>query len=188
MDENAAEGAAVVTLTATHPFSDTLAYSVGGEAEEVTAFNEDFELNTTTGAITVKTGATIDHESKEEYTISLIATDSDNDRAAVVLTISVNDLDEDGAVSLSLPTPVVDTALTATLADPDDGVAGEVWEWSRASTANGTFTTIAGETTSSYTPVSGDVGMFLKARVTYEDVHGDSKSAEKVSDNAVVTN
>ena len=188
VDENAAAETAVVTLTATHPFSETITYSVGGEAEEISAFNEDFDLDTGTGAISVKAGGTIDFENRAKYTIHLIVTDSDDDRAAVVVTISVNNLDEVGSVGLSPATPVVATALTATLTDPDEGVTDEVWQWSRAASANGTFTPISGETTPTYTPVAGDVGMFLKAEVTYTDGHGSEKTAEKVSDNAVVSN
>ena len=66
-------------------------------------------------------------------------------------------------------TPQVDVVLTATLTDPDGSVSAEMWSWSKAATAGGTFTTIGGATDASYTPAAADVGMFLKAAVTYTD-------------------
>ena len=51
--------------------------------------------------------------------------------------------------------------------------------------ADGTYTPISGATAASYTPVSGDVGNYLKATASYTDSTG-SDSAEQVSDNAVV--
>ena len=55
------------------------------------------------------------------------------------------------------------------------------WQWSSAATAGGTFTDIASATSASYTPVTGDVGNFLKAKASYEDPQGSGKTAEAVS-------
>ena len=82
--------------------------------------------------------------------------------------------------------PQVGTAVTATLTDPDGGVTGTTWKWSSASTTDGTYADISRATSASYTPVSGDVGDYLKATASYTDSHGSGKSAEQVSDNAVV--
>ena len=81
----------------------------------------------------------------------------------------------------------MEVALTATLTDPDGGVTGTTWRWSSASTADGTYTDITGAMSASYTPVAGDVGDYLKAKASYTDNHGADKSAEQVSDNAVVS-
>ena len=94
--------------------------------------------------------------------------------------------DQAGAVSLSTTQPQVDAAVTATLTDPDGGVTGTMWQWSSASTADGTYTAITEATSASYTPESGDVGNYLKATASYTDGQGSGKSAEQVSDNAVI--
>ena len=78
-------------------------------------------------------------------------------------------LDLPGSVTLSpVGAPEVGTEITATLTDPDGGVAGETWQWQRS--ADGvTWTAIDGASTASYTPVESDVGMMLRANVSYSD-------------------
>ena len=185
VDENATSGT-VGTVTATDPDNETVTYSVGGT--DVTAFNEDFSLNASTGAITVKSDASIDFETGPSYAIAITATDTASVTATVNVTINVTNIDEAGTVSLSEATPAVGRGFTATLADPDGSVSGESWTWSSASTAAGTFTPISGANAATYTPVTGDLGKYLKATVSYTDGQGSGKSAEKVSTNAAVAN
>ena len=99
--------------------------------------------------------------------------------------VSLRSTHDDGTVSLSATQPQVDVALTATLTDPDGGVTGTTWQWSSSDSATGTFAPITGATAASYTPLSGDVGNYLKATASYTDTDGPNKSAEQVSDNAV---
>ena len=80
-------------------------------------------------------------------------------------------------MTLNPDRPLVGTALTASLTDPDGGVTGETWRWSRSDAADGTFTGIGGATRASYTPVEADDGMYLKITVTYTDGHGPNKTA-----------
>ena len=185
VNENATSGT-VGTVTATDPDGDTLAYSVGGA--DAAAFNGDFSLSSATGGITVKSGATIDYEAKPSYSVTITATDPSLGTDTIGVTVNVNNVDEAGTVTLSGATPAVGRPFTATLADPDGGVTSESWRWSRANTATGTFTNISGADSASYTPVSGDVGKFLKATVNYTDSFGSGKSASKTSSNSVVTN
>ena len=95
-------------------------------------------------------------------------------------------IDSDGVVTLSPTSPGVGVEITATLADADGSVSGESWQWSSADSASGTFSNISGATSNAYTPVAGDVGNFLKATVSYTDAGGTGKSAEAVTDSAVV--
>ena len=95
-------------------------------------------------------------------------------------------------VSLSANTPRVGTAVTATLTDDrgttgEDGAATPEWQWSLSDTASGSFTEIAGETSTSYTPLAADEGKFLKARVTFTDDSDNSRNAEKTAENPVQT-
>ena len=81
--------------------------------------------------------------------------------------------------------PKVDAALTATLSDPDDGVTGTTWQWSRSDTMDGTYTNIANATSASYTPVDDDVDKYLKAMASYTDTHRSNRTAEAKTANAV---
>ena len=185
VNENATSGT-VGTVTATDPDGDTLTYSVGGV--DAAAFNGDFSLGASSGAITVKSGATIDYETKPSYSVTITATDPSLGTDTIDVTVNVTNRDEAGTVTLSGATPAVGAPFTATLADPDGGVTSESWRWSRANTATGTFTSISGADSASYTPVAGDVGKFLKATVGYTDSFGSGKSASKTSSNSVVSN
>lgn len=77
-------------------------------------------------------------------------------------------VNQPGSVSLSSTSPVVGTALTATVSDPDGGVSSPTWQWQNK-TDGGEWTDISDATSSSYTPVSGDVGKTLRATATYTD-------------------
>ena len=184
VNENAAADTVVGTISATDLDNDTLAYSVSGA--DLAAFNEDFTLNTGTGQITVKSGATIDFESRSSYTVTLTATDDEGDTDTVTVTINVTNIEEPGSVSLSASQPQLGVSLTATLTDPDGGITGQIWQWSRGNTATGSFSNISGATSSSYSPVQDDVGKYLKASVTYTDTLASDRSATKTADNAVV--
>ena len=96
--------------------------------------------------------------------------------------INVSNEDEAGTVTLTNDAPPrVGTALVALLTDLDGMVSNVTWQWSSASTGGGTFTDIASATSASYTPVTGDVGNFLKAKASYDDPQGTGKTAEAVS-------
>ena len=185
VNENATAGI-VGTVTAIDPDGETITYSAGGI--DVAAFNEDFSLNTSTGVITVKSDASIDHESRPSYSVTITAADPSVGIDTISVTINVTDLDESGTVALSRATPALGRTLTATLTDPDGGVTGAIWTWSWSTTRDGSFTTISGASTATYTPVQADVGRFLKATVSYTDSFSSGKTASQTADNAVVTN
>ena len=179
VNENATSGA-VGAVRATDPDNDPLTYSVGGA--DATAFNGDFSLGAATGAITVKSDATIDYETKPSYSVTITATDNSGGTDTIDVSINVNNRDDAGEVTLSAATPVLDEAITASVTDPDGGVTGVSWRWSSSSSATGTFTNIGGATSASYTPEQADVGKFLKATAFYTDSFGVGKRAEKTAE------
>jgi hypothetical protein len=73
IDENTAAGAVVGTIAATQTGAP-LTYSVSGTG--ATAFHQDFALNASAGAITVKSGATIDYEDRSSYAVTFQVTDN----------------------------------------------------------------------------------------------------------------
>ena len=103
--------------------------------------------------------------------------------------VGVTATPNDGNVSVSPAQPVVGTAVTASLTDPDGAPVGTVswqWAWSTGSSPTGTWTDISGETSTSYTPVDGDVGRYLRATATYEDsVDGVNQTSRGITANAV---
>ena len=101
----------------------------------------------------------------------------------LAVTATVVNVDDAGVVSLSAAQPEEGVALTATLSDPDGGVSGLTWSWSRATSKNGAWTVISGETSDTYTPASGDADHYLRATASYSDVQGSGKSAQGISDN-----
>ena len=166
-------------VTANDPDTgNTLTYSLEGTDAA------SFQIVSASGQIQTETGVTYDHETTPSYSVTVKATDTSSATDTIDVTITVTNLDEDGAVTLTDERPVVDTALTATLDDPDRA-SGTTWQWARADSASGTFTDIGGATTSSYTPSTGDVGKYLQATASYTDGHGTGKSAQAVSANPV---
>ena len=115
--------------------------------------------------------------------MTVTATDSSHLSTTITVTIEVLNVDEPGVVTLSQLQPQVDTAVTASLDDPDM-VSVLTWKW-EISSDNTNWAAITGGTTASYTPVSGDVGKFLRVTASYADGHGANKTAEAAPDNAV---
>ena len=176
--ENTTSGT-VGTVTATDPENQTVVYSVEGTGAD--DFNHDFSLDSSTGAITVKSDATIDFETKSSYTVSIKATDTAGSNSAVEVTINVTNADDVGSVELSAGTPALSEPVTASVSDQDIPVTVQSWSWGRGTTRTGSFSLISGEDTASYTPVQQDLGMFLRASASYTDSFGSGKSAQATS-------
>ena len=100
------------------------------------------------------------------------------------VTVTVTDVDDAGTASIDRPQPQVDRPLSARLRDEDDGVTDQRWRWER-SEDGGRWTHIEGASSPQRSATEGDVGMFLRATVTYSDKFGSSKTASAVSANRV---
>ena len=122
-----------------------------------------------------------DSDEDNEYSITVQAGETGATSVTMNVTVTVTDVDEVGTLTLSSTRPKLGTALTATLADPDDIVDGTpVYKWERSLSPN-SWAVISGATSSAYTPVAADTGRFLRATVTYEDGHGTGKTANTVA-------
>ena len=169
--------------TATDDDGDTLTYS-GPSA------TSPFAVNATTGVLTLKAGATLDHETQALYAVPYLVRDKlDKERdandmvdATASITITITDLDE--TETLTIPSQFkAGTAATATLTGGDE-TSNVIWQWSRSITQSGTFTDISGATSATYTPTAGDFNYYLKVTVTYDDPFADdltiTSDAERV--------
>ncbi len=184
VDEDAAVGGNVgVAVTAIDADGDALTYALSG--------SDAFAVGESSGQITVR--ATLDYETKAEYTVTVTVHDGKNASGgadssvdnSIEVIIAVNNVDEAGTVAFDLNQPQADSALTATLTDPDDDVTGLAWAWKR-SADRGAWEAIDGATQASYTPSSSDVGNYLQATASYTDGHGPSKTASGATAKPVV--
>ncbi len=98
--------------------------------------------------------------------------------------VTVTDVDEVGRVTIDRPQPQVSRPLGAILSDEDDGVSAQTWQWARSEDLT-TWTDIKGATSPRRSPAPDDVGMYLRATVTYSDKFGSGKTASAVSANTV---
>ena len=175
--ENTVAGVNIgLPVTATDPNDDTLTYSLDLTSQAT------FDIVATTGRLQTK--AALNFEDKSSYKVIVTATDPAGLDDTIEVTITVNNLDEPGTVTLSSPQPIEGTPLTATLDDPDEVSGIVTWSWESSQNGN-SWTPISGETSATYTPVAADVNRFLRAIASYTDGAGPSKSAQAVSTNRV---
>ena len=115
------------------------------------------------------------------YNVTISASDG-AESGTYDLLVQVTNVDEIGSLGLSSTQPQTETALTATLTDPDI-VGATTWLWERSEP--GGWGEISGETGNSYTPVAADEDQRLRVTATYDDGHGSGKSLTATSINAV---
>jgi hypothetical protein len=159
---------------------DTLTYSLDGD--DASSFN----IDTGSGQIRVAADAMLDFETKPLYSVTVSVTDNKDSEGnadptvdgVVVVTINVNNVDDDGSVTVTAGTPTAGTALTATLSDPDGSVMSVTWQWQRTSLIMADiWEDITGAESDSYTPTAHEIGRFLRAVASYTDGEGSGKTA-----------
>ncbi len=160
-------------VTASDDDSDRLTYSLEH------ARTLPFTIDTFTGQL--QTGAPLDYETRNSYTVKVIATDPSKAKDTIIVTINVTNVDEDGKVSLTWTRPHVGTLIEASLADPDGSVSGVTWQWARADSSNVNYTDINGATSATYTTQSGDERKYLRATATYTDLLGPGKKVSSAA-------
>ena len=180
VEENAAENTVVGVAAAGDADGDSMTYSVSGT--DAAKFNNVFNFNTSSGEITVKSGATLDYESSDKsYSITVSVTDGEDATGATEspattdatasVSIEVINIDEPGTVTLSTNAPRVGSELTASLSDPDDDVRIYTVQWSKSPTADGLFLDIPLNprhmADPSYTPTAADRSNYLKVTMFY---------------------
>ena len=163
--ENTASGTDIGNAyTATDTDSaDVLTYHLSGtDASSFSLGSSSSQLSTNT---------TLDYETKSSYSVTIGVRDNTSDTTdddTIDITITVNNVDEDGTVSI-MGTLDGGEELTASVSDLDGTVSSLTWKWSRGETATGAFTDIDSATNAKYTSVAADVGKFLRATATYKD-------------------
>ena len=151
-------------VTATYPNGNRISYS--------SSVDDNFQVDPQSGQITVAQGADLDHESRDSHDLTVTATDSHGDSASKTVTINIANIEEPGSLTLQHGPLRAGSVINATLSDPDGGITGETWQWSRSGSP------ITTATPSSHTATDADVGHVLTATVHYTDGHGPGKSAQ----------
>ena len=183
VEENAAENTVVGVAAAGDADGDSMTYSVSGTG--AAKFNNVFDLNASTGEITVKSGATLDYESSDKsYSITVSVTDGEDASgeaesppttdATTSVRIEVINIDDPGTVTLSTTAPRVGSMLTASISDQDGTPLLTKAQWSRAPQADALFIDIDGanhyapqRAESNYTPTAADQGKYLRVTLSY---------------------
>ena len=121
----------------------------------------------------------VDADGGNDYEVTVEASQGGVTVTRAVI-VAVVDVDEAGAVSLSVTGPRLGVAVTAALSDPD-GVSGLVgWRWERSVRRNA-WSVIEGAAAGVYTPVAADTGKFLRVTASYRDGHGADKTVAAVA-------
>ena len=129
--------------------------------------------------------APVDGDAANTYELTLLARAGSSVTDTHTFTVTVTDVDEEGALSLSSTRPALGAVLTAVPTDPDGVTAGTaVWQWER-STGRNSWAVIDGAAAASYTPVAADTNTFLRVTATYADEHGTGKTVSEVAPNVV---
>ena len=178
VDENTAAfhdiGDPVTATDADTDDNDRLVYTLEN------AHSSSFTIVRATGQLQV--GLPLDYERKSTYTEKVIVTDRDGATDTITVTINVNNVEEDGKVTLSWTKPQENAQTTASLTDPDGSVSGITWKWERSAGKYKTgWSTISEATADTYTPVSDDVNKYLRVTASYTDGENSGKSAQVVT-------
>ena len=150
-DENTGAGMNIGTpVAATDPENDNLTYSL--DAVDAASFN----IDASSGQL--RTRAALDYETgPNSYIVDVTAADPSGADDRITVTITVNNVDEEGTVTLSTTQPIEGTLLDATLDDPDEVSGSVTWSWRRSQSRTSSGTLISGATSATYTPVVADV-------------------------------
>ena len=166
---------AVATYTASDPEGAMVTWSLGGDdagdfmiENGVLSFKKSPDFETAMGGSA---------GTSNTYEVMVKATDETRMVGMKDVMVKVTNVDEDGMVTLSARRPQSTIAFTAVINDPDTGVSDEKWQWAKAGSLNGSYRNITGATSATYTPTDADLGSYLRATVTYEDVEDEGKSA-----------
>ena len=108
------------------------------------------------------------------------ATDPDSASDMITVTITVTNEEEMGMVTLWAGTdaltmaPQVGETITGAVMDPDGGLTGETWQWSRTMTPDmmDSWMDIQDATEAAYMVMEGDAGYHLRVMATYMDAVG----------------
>ena len=153
----------------------------------------DLMIESADGALTFKEApnyeAPADAGTDNVYNVTVVATDAGVDSknkmtAKRDVVVTVTNVEENGAVTLSTQQPKVGVEIEAEVTDLDGGVKDVTWKWERDDDItvlvdnDDTEETIKGATSAAYTPTTDDADKYLRAIASYTDGKGSHTSME----------
>ena len=170
-------------VAAVDPENDSLTYTLTGSDAAA------FTIVTRTGQI--RASEDLDFETKPSYSVTVEVHDgrdgSGNTSTTIddtqAVTITVENVEEQGVVTLTTDTGKIQARVEVTAALTDEDVpSGVTWQWSRSPNGRTLWVNIAGATSSTYTPtLEEDTRNYIRATASYTDGHGPNKTANAVS-------
>ena len=170
-------------VAAEDPENDRLTYTLSGLDAAA------FTIVTSSGQIRVASGTTLDFETKDSYQVTVEVHDGKDGTGATSatiddtqnVTITVENVEEPGTVTLSSETATIQARVpvTATLED-DDGPTSVTWQWERSRSRTSGWFNIMGETFATFTPADTDIGGYIRATASYNDGENSGKTAQAV--------
>ncbi len=128
----------------------------------------DFRLQGSGSSRSLHFKTSPNHEEKDSYEVT-VQVSAGSESASRPVTVTVEDVNEPGTVTISSDSPYVGDRVWATLTDPD-GVEGPTWSWTSVGTGSRSPPT---ESDSYYHTVPASAfGRILQATVGYTDAHG----------------
>ena len=122
-----------------------------------------------------------DADGDNVYKVTIVTLDGDGGRGEFDVCIAVMNIDEDGKITLrdedgdELVQPYAHGAITADLTDPDGGVTGLTWVWTKSPTSpNAGWPPDSIGDAARYTPSNDDTSDFLRVTATYMDAENDA--------------
>ena len=163
----------VASFSATDVDGDPIVWSLSGPDVKLFAISAD-------GVLSFKKSPNYedpkDVGGDNAYNVTVSASGGSTD-----VVVNVTNEDEPGKVTLDDLQPQAGASVSVkTFSDPDGDTGETTWQWSK-SMDQAAWTDIAGATSSTYTPKTGDVGYYLRATAEYSDGLGtdrDSASAK----------
>ena len=182
--ENSRAGANIgVPVAADDPENDRLTYTLTGTDAAA------FTIVASTGQL--RTSEALDFETKSSYSFTVEVHDGKDGMGntsttvddSQAVTITVENVEEPGTVTLTTDTGTIQARVEVTAALEDDDIpSGVTWQWARSPNGRTLWVNIQGATSAMYTPtLEEDAGNYIRATATYTDGHGPNKTANAVS-------
>ena len=176
VDENTAANQPIGNpLTARDADGDTLTYSLDTASDAFFDIDSDGQLLTEAG---------LDHEARNSYSVNVSVSDgkasdgtaSTSADSTIIVTITVENVDEDEELKFSASRPLIGTDYTAAFKEGmGDAVTSPTWVWARSMSLSGPWADITvAATAATYVPVGADRDHYLRVTVSYNDGHGQS--------------
>lgn len=159
-------------VTATDANDDLITYTIKNSRSSL------FYIDWFTGQLQV--GDPLDYEDVTSHAVTVVATDPDGATDEIAVTININNVDENGILTLTWKpganTNEVD--FEAEVTDPDGITGTPTWQWASASTRNGSYTDISNATSATFT--HDGTHNYLKVTATYTDAGYGPKTLSKI--------